>query len=58
MKNDIIQLVIQLTEVEWTTWSIMLKSRPSGQMSGRLGSFFGFSQIDSDINSQKHEFMI
>lgn len=42
VKNAIMQVVIQLTEVELTTWSIIFKSRPSGQASGRVGSFFGF----------------
>jgi len=43
--NDILMVVIQLAEVELTTWSIMLKSRPSGQTSGRVGSFLCFEKI-------------
>lgn len=43
--NDILMVVIQLAEVELTTWSIMYKSRPSGQMSGRVGSFLCFVKI-------------
>ena len=43
--NDILMVVIQLAEVELTTWSIMYKSRPSGQMSGRVGSVLCFVKI-------------
>ena len=43
--NGILMVVIQLAEVELTTWSIMYKSRPSGQMSGRVGSFLRFVKI-------------
>lgn len=39
VENDIMQIVIRLTEVELTTWSIIIESRPSGQESGRVGSF-------------------
>lgn len=48
-----IQIVIQLTEVELTTWSIMFKSRPSGQSSGQVGSFFVFYEKSMLITLRK-----